>query len=126
MGWENAVFDTRDGSWISEPFGRQEGIRGGGGGLAPLAAFSTYEPRGGGLRQGLSTFGGDVDVEVTDHPGQARMTVGYDLVFQAGSGLMTTEPGDGTEGNGLRAFPYRARPTPAVRPATPCSPARRG
>ena len=107
VGWENAVFDTRDGSWISEPFGRQEGIRGGGGGLAPLAAFSTYELRGGGLRQGLSTFGGDVDVEVTDHPGQARMTVGYDLVFQAGSGLMTTEPGDGTEGNALRAFPYR-------------------
>ena len=23
VGWENAVFDTRDGSWISEPFGRQ-------------------------------------------------------------------------------------------------------
>jgi outer membrane protein assembly factor BamB len=103
-GWENAVFDTRDGSWISEFFGRQEGIRGDG--IGTLGAFSTFENRGSGVRQGLSTIAGVVDVEVTDHPGDSRLTVGHDLVFHAGSGLMTTERGDGTEGNGLRAFPY--------------------
>ena len=104
-GWENAAFQTVDGWWFSEFFGRQEGIRAAGTELR--AAFSTYSAVGSILRQGLTTFGENVvDVAVTDHPGSARFTVGTDLVFQAGSGLMATGPGDGTEGVGLRAIPY--------------------
>src|SRR5688572_33059601 len=49
-GWENAVFDADDGFWFSEFFGRQEALRASDTRLR--AVFSTFAPRGDGVRQG--------------------------------------------------------------------------
>ena len=71
-GWENAVFDADDGFWFSEFFGRQEALRASDTRLR--AVFSTFAPRGDGVRQGLTTFGTNViDAALTDHPGDSRL-----------------------------------------------------
>ncbi len=100
MSWENGMFDPRTGFVISELFGRQESIRYG---TEPVAAFTRFGARGDGVRQEVLTFPFRVGA-LTDHPGESRLTLGTSQIFHAGSGLMTSVPGDGTEGNGLRAF----------------------
>ncbi len=100
LSWENGMFDPRTGFWISELFGRQESIRPGG---DPVAAMTRFSARGAGVRQEILMFPFNVGA-LTDHPGESRLTLGTTQVFYAGSGLMVTVPGDGTEGHGLRAF----------------------
>lgn len=68
-------------------------------------AFSTFGVADGSVRQSLQLFPGGTSGGVTNEPGEARMTISQEQVFHAGSGLMTADPGDGTHGNGLRAFP---------------------
>jgi outer membrane protein assembly factor BamB len=101
--WVPGLFDLDDGSlFASQIGGRPEAIRDDGGPVALLSRFSGPFPNQPGTQTAVVVP--NLNVEVTQQPGKARLTLGTTRLFHAGVGTGTAPA------NGVRSYPLNGAP----------------
>lgn len=123
------VVDLKTGAEVSPTFdGRASAVRGTERLVEtavpdPTYTTGTYSFRVEDSADHEATWGGVTHVQVgLTRDESPRLTLGTDVVFSAGHGLLTTTPGDGTSGVGVRALPAGLPATcgPADNPVYAC------
>jgi hypothetical protein len=121
--WEPAQFDAGTGSWFTgELNGRMEGVRTDSSGR-PIVLLSQFAPTPtGGTAQSGFVFSQSGPTFLSENPTTARLVLGTDRYFHAGTGPGGDPPYDGVQAvatTGNPTGPLWRSPIEAVDPATP-------